>query len=193
MRRRYFTIAVYAICLIFIGSGAFNYGFTRWYPAVPFMLVALGIARRSRSRRRLTGTFVFCVAAIFVNATLEYNPLVFPVLDGGTVTVVTAGYWQRFPGGAYFSNEKPDVPGQAVPEPVPANSTFDVTNIVSRSQEFDTEIDIGTTGGHFIYYDVATAAHGYVTNRPVYSMFFTHLGDLMYYPALFFMFSAPGR
>lgn len=84
--------AVYVVALVFVASGAFNYGMTGFFWAVPPAMIALIIGWHLSGRKGLSVTLAYCGLALLINFTLERNPFVFPILNDGWVTVEKDGY-----------------------------------------------------------------------------------------------------
>lgn len=107
----------YLVCIAFIVSGALNYGSSRFVMAVPFIIAACFMAWKYSSGRMLFyATIVFSLTAIIVNLTIEKNPLVFPVIDGGQVEILVDGFYltDSDGNGAFFtaaSCSDPSLPG----------------------------------------------------------------------------------
>ena len=79
-----FSKAFFYVSLVFIVSGALNYGVTGYFLATPFALYAIRHAVRSfESRRPLFGVVIFIASGVLFNETMDRNPLVFPILVDG--------------------------------------------------------------------------------------------------------------
>lgn len=72
-----------------MASGALNYGPSSYFFAIPFAVYALTYARNYfDSHKPLMGVAAYLALLALLNATLETNPLVFPILRGGYVQEV---------------------------------------------------------------------------------------------------------
>lgn len=190
---------LYFLSLVFIVSGAFNYGFSRFLLAVPFVVVANVLAVRLTKRKLLfVVTLLFSIAAAAVNLTLERNPLVFPILKGGYVEVRKDGYYESWPKygleGVYFQ-EEPCTPeshvacdGQTIVTPIKAGTRLKVTGVRMEYPDFGKSIVLITESGMtFSTENFYLAEDALTTNSPVESRLFSKFGILMMWPALPFM------
>lgn len=78
------TLIVLSVLMSF--SGAVNSGWSAFFPALPFMGYLLFVASRA-GRPLLVSAVVFIALCISISLTRDSNPLLYPVLNGGVVTV----------------------------------------------------------------------------------------------------------
>lgn len=184
---------LYLVCLLFIISGTFNYGSTRFFFAIPFFAAACFLSLKLvPTRWLLYGTGIFMLIAIAVNLTLEKNPLVFPVLDGGSIEVHKDGYYKSFPDSGVFVEDEPCVPGNpircddAVVSVLPAGTRLPVVGVRMESAGVGlNDVVLITESGMtisktniYIYKDSLSV------DKPIESTLFSELGSLMLYPFL---------
>lgn len=112
LSKRFFYVGVfvYVISLIFIVSGALNLGFSGFWMATPFMVLAIHFSKKLIENRKLYWfTVIFSIGAIFFNITIEKNPLIFPILIDGYVEIQRDGYQVTYDDGSGgFRDHKQD-------------------------------------------------------------------------------------
>lgn len=86
MRKILITIAV-----VFSLGGAVNSGWSYFVPAIPFMLYLVVSSYRVGQGSRIA-SLVFVALCIATSLTRDYNPLIYPILWDGEVTVLEDGY-----------------------------------------------------------------------------------------------------
>lgn len=187
---------IYLISVIFITSGAVNFGFTRYYLAIPFMIVAFIISLRKKNRKLMIVTLILCLSAIVINYTLEKNPVVFPILSHGSVTILADGYITNFGGNTYYfmANETSHIRcigcGITGSQVIKKGSHYPVTGITISYPEFETQIDLITPIGIITQKSYKKNSNdGTLTvqpNKTVVSPFFEYLSLLMLYPIILF-------
>lgn len=184
---------IFFISLIFIASGAFNDGFTRFYLALRFAFIAALITLKRFKKRSL-----FCVAitltilGIYINLGLEKNVSVYPILAGGMVTVNKDGFLKVYDDGSsgYSETDQQDVSCSNCEVvkyiKITKGQTYPVTGISISHLDFSTKIDLDTPIGQFAGKDYFVE-NNIVLNKSVKNPFFTYLGNLMYFPVVIFM------
>jgi hypothetical protein len=83
------------VAVIFSLGGAVNSGWSSFYLAVPFMGYLIYQSYK-KSILILSLSVLFVIVCIVTSKTLVKNPLIFPVLRGGEVTVVRDGFQRTF-------------------------------------------------------------------------------------------------
>lgn len=188
---------LYAISIVFITSGAFNYGFSRFYCAIPFMIIASLLAARLTQRRWvLVCTILFSLVSVAINVTLEKNPLVFPILNGGYLEVHKDGYYETFPmspptDGLYVG-QKPCTPESSVAceegtiaVPIQAGTRLAITGIRVEHPDFGKDVIVITESGRtFSTNDINFEKGALTTNLPIENHIVSLLGILMIWPIL---------
>lgn len=185
---------LYLVCLLFIISGTFNYGLTRFFFAIPFFAAACFLSvKLIPNRWLLYGTAIFVLIAIAVNLTLEKNPFVFPVLDGGYIEVHKDGYYKSFPGGGIFVEDEPCIPtnqikcdNNVVVSSLPAGTRLPVVGVrVEPAGVGLKNVVLITESGMTISQDnIFIFKDSLSTNKPIESTLLNELGSLMLYPSL---------
>lgn len=181
-------IAAYVVSLLFVLSGAFNYGFSRFFMAIPFMALVLWLARKAFANRQVSlASVAFCLLSLVVNLTLERNPLVFPILNDGYVKVNQDGYLQIFSDGSSgFSQTNQGNSdcvgcGETTYKPLNKGDKYKVTGVAILHPDFSTTVDLMTEIGRFPEQDYKNNAT-VTLNKPVENEIIRSLGALMYYP-----------
>jgi hypothetical protein len=157
------------------------------------ILAAWLSVRVFRSPALVAGTLLLCLGAVAVNLTLEKNPLVFPILGNGRVTIVRDGYqrtWTRDGSGSFSPGDKKELPctgcGEARYTRLLKSEKYKVTGVVVETPEFSAPlVSLVTEAGQFPerdYRDGMNVAPDKAVERP----FLRRLGNLMYYPAALF-------
>ena len=100
MTRKNIWAGILVISYLFILSSSVNAGFSRFLMGVPFMLLAIIISIAVFGSRVAIGTGLLIFISIFTNATLEKNPLIFPILRGGQIEVLHDAVHITFSGGS---------------------------------------------------------------------------------------------
>ena len=192
--KRSFGLVAYILCLAFVFSGAFNYGFSRFWLALPFMSMAVFLSQvLFKKPFYIIITRAYCALCVGVNYTLEWNPLVFPILSDGYITITDDGYATSFSDGS------------GMVDTVPHNDLLCSTcgpvtsNHVYKGQRYKV-LGLKVNGGIDAPYSInlLTELGGFTvhpgrdelnfkfisTNKPADSRFFSNVGILMYYPII---------
>jgi hypothetical protein len=153
------------------------------------MVIAMTIAgTRLRNKKILIGTIAYCTAAILVNSTLEKNPLVFPILNGGTIEILKDGYLETFSdqSGGYVKepNQSKDF-GKISYRKLSKGEKFNVTGIEIGHADFSTNVFLKTPIGRFDYVERDTES--VAISQRMESPFVQKMGDLMNYPIFLLM------
>ena len=177
-----FATAFFYAALVFIASGALNYGVTGYFWAAPFAIYAfLYAARHFQSRWPLYGVVVFIASGVLFNETMEKNALVFPILADGYLQEV------RQPAGAR-SGASGELFGESVR----------VAGVYVGHADLGTKVElIGSDGRTYIgdssdqlfyaYTLGKRSEFGFRPSGPLENAMFAHAGDLMLYPWLPFV------
>jgi len=76
-----------AISIIMSLSGAVNSGWAYFYPVIPFMFYVLWYTKLKYGKRSFILATIFIIFCITISLTRDRNPLLYPVLNGGVITV----------------------------------------------------------------------------------------------------------
>lgn len=93
---KWFLITLSVVMCI---GGAVNDGMTYFAMAIPFMIVLLNTTFH-RDKRVFTGTLIFILACIATSLTQDKNPLLYPIIKSGEVTVLQDGYYVSYASGS---------------------------------------------------------------------------------------------
>jgi len=167
---------MFYLSFAFMVSGALNYGVTAYWWALPFADYAFRyVTRHFESRRPLLGLVAFIAVELLINATLEKNPLVFPILVDGYLQEVrpAAG------GTGSASGERVGV--TAVKVNHAGDLGFTVMLIASNGRTYyrDSHDQL-----FYPYSDGKRSEFGLRPSGPVESPVFQYAGSLMFYPGL---------
>jgi len=193
--KRKLAIYIYFLSLIFILGGACNTGFTRFWLATPFMVIAIIISIFIKKHNAFIATSIFCAIAIIFNVTLEKNPIAFPILINGSVTVLRDGNLITFSDGSggFFDegmfNEKSRVNfGKIDIKKLSKGQEFKVTGIIISHPDFSTNISLTTTAGQFSEMNYQPSNQLFTQsikpNKTIINPIIKFLGNIMYYPML---------
>lgn len=156
----YLIIATYILSIIFIISGALNLGFSGFWMSIPFMVLAVHLAKKFTDNKKILWfTVAFSAAAIIFNITIEKNPLIFPILHDGYVEVQRDGYYRLFSDGSGgFSPTKEDDVGcigcgSVTYTKINKGDIYKVTGIRLEHPDFGINISVLTEIGGFDEYD----------------------------------------
>ena len=170
-----FATWMFYLSFAFMASGALNYGVTAYWWALPFAGYAFRyVTRHFESRRPLLGLVAFIAVGLLINATLEKNPLVFPILVDGYLQEVRPGAG----GTGSASGERLDVTAVHVGH---ADLGTDVALIASNGSTYyrDSRDQL-----FYSYGDNKRSEFGLRPSGPVESPVLQHAGTLMLYPWL---------
>lgn len=92
------VFAALVVSVVMSLAGAVNSGFSYFFMAVPFMALLVVLSRRYGVKYR-NAAIVFITLCILVSVTQSHNPLLSPILSGGTATILQDGYFVLYPGG----------------------------------------------------------------------------------------------
>lgn len=88
---------LFSFCLIFTLGGAFNEGFSRFFFAIPFYIAFFIIIKKFQAKSIFKKIAIATIAfSLSWNLTLTQNPLMYPILSGGTIEVLDDGYIQTY-------------------------------------------------------------------------------------------------
>ena len=175
----------WSILCIFAASG--NYGFSRFYPAIPYITIAFVIIQTyfyTKKRIVLFGVFVLCCSLF--NYTIFSNPVVFPILNGGQITAKEGDYFNS-DGQIYSSSFLRD--GKHKEEIrdvffIEENTIFKVDKVSSVAYGvIGTRILLHSDG---LIYNT-NIGRVFSTNKPIVREFFDSFSTLPYSP-LFLLF-----
>lgn len=68
-------------------SGAVNSRWAYFYPVIPFMFYILWYIKKFKSKRTFIFAIVFIIFCVTISLTRDKNPLLYPILNGGVITV----------------------------------------------------------------------------------------------------------
>lgn len=194
MRHKYIWTIIFIISCVFIFAGAVNAGFSRYFCAIPFMVLILVISNlKFKSRALVTFSVMYIVFSIVLSRTQERNPILFPILDGGVVTVLKDGYQETFlsdGSGGFSEDNDSDIGcswcGDVVFTEISAGEQYDVTGIRIGNPEFGTSIAVVTDIGEFDEddYDPIDDDATIRLNKTVHVKWAERLSMLMVWPIL---------
>lgn len=168
---------------LFILGGGVNYGFSRFFLALPFIFLG-GVCALYLNRHIFFFMVVLSFSAIATNITLEYNPLFFPVLTG-EVEILQKGFYGKFSDGSggFFEAKTDDTSIEFTP--LKAGQKYKIQSIGFRYPDFYSKIEVITDLGPF---DQKDEAKGFIrVSKPWVEDSVATLGNLMYYPAYLMM------
>jgi len=183
-RKSVWSVVLFISCIFVLASGV-NSGFSEFYMGIPFMLLAFTLSVAVFNWFVAMGTALLIVLSVFVNITLENNPIIFPILQDGQGKVLHDSVHVTFSdgsGGLRVGN-----PGgsdeAAIIKNVKGGTSFDVTGIIFSPSGFSTTISLMTTIGNISernYRDNHVRL-----NKTVHSSWASGISYLMYWPILF--------
>lgn len=142
---------MFALCFVMILSGACNYGFSRFFFAIPFMIIGYIIVKRNKNEIK-SKFLIFCGSCILFNLTLSYNPIFFPILLGYVETINNGamgyysdpdqGYWFDYQSEKDFSQYKSILP-------ISKGTRLKVTSVSISYADFGCSVDINVNKGRF--------------------------------------------
>lgn len=178
---------IFGICVLFIISGAVNYGVSRFYFAIPFYVIAFVLSLKIFPRPKgALYVLALVFASIFINTTLEFNPLVFPILNGGYVEVVN----DRLQNSSSEDTESFSNKNRSRVECTQCGFKnkmlvegyiYRVTGVKVSHRDFSTNVTLLTEVGEFTEYEYKTN-RVVIPNKRVNSILFEKLRILMAYP-----------
>ncbi len=191
----YYPKTIFFVSLVFIISGAFNDGISRFVLAVPFMLIAGFIAFKKFKNHLVVGFVTFLsIAAIWMNLNLEKSSIVYPILDQGTVTVNKNGFLKTYSDGSGMYSET-DVEefkcagcGEVKFQKINQGDVYPVQGIKVEHPDFSNKITLVTSIGQFSEHDYLTNKN-ITLNKDVKNKMFSHVSSLMYFPLIVFYIS----
>jgi hypothetical protein len=170
---------MFYLSFAFMASGALNYGVTAYFWALPFVYYAFRyVTRHFESRRPLLGLVAFTAVGLLINATLEKNPLVFPILVDG-----------------YLQEVRPAAGGTGSASGEPLGERLGVTAVQVSHADLGTAVLLIASNGRtyyrasrdqlfYPYSDGKRSEFGLRPSGPVESPVFQYAGTLMLYPWL---------
>ena len=196
MTRKNLWAGILVISYLFILSSSVNAGFSRFLMGVPFMLLAIIISIAVFGSRVAIGTGWLIFISIFTNATLEKNPLIFPILRGGQIEVLHDAVHITFSGGSgalFEKNYTTSWDEGAVYKPVKRGSVYNVTGVNFSHPDFSSQVNIKTDLGQISErnYKKTNYRHGkqlVKTNKIVHFHLFDRISLLMAWPILFLIY-----
>lgn len=170
-------------CWIFYVSGAFNYGVTRIFFALPFILPMLIFSRNDKFGFRLS--LLIVVTGFIFNMTIYSNPWVFPILQKPEFIVKKDSYLHTFLGGdsSFYSEKSEDSVSFKSIELIKKGTKFHIDSISGRGGGTSTVLDIYFKSGKYNIMANPTYAKPYIeTEIPIENETLSRFGNLMYYP-----------
>ncbi len=190
-------VIYYLVCIPFIISGAVNAGFSRYFMAIPFIVLALWISRSKLNNALLFyGTIALIVVVVFVSHTQTRNPLLFPIISGGQIEILRDGYQITYEDGSGgFSNDS-SCDSCITKTKVSKGDVHKVLGVLMGYPDFGEKIILVTDIGQFDQYDYAPVVgdeKNIRLNKPARAAWADALGMLMAWPmAPIMVFSLPG-
>lgn len=188
-------IIIFLIGCIFVFAGAVNAGFSRYFMAIPFMLLILLISNLILKNQELFYfSIFFIVLSILINYTQKINPFLFPIVHDGYVTILKDGYqrtWEDGSGGFTESNERKTSDDSIVTyTKVNKGDRYAVKRVDIHNPEFAEEFAVVTEIGELGNYDFQGIDSHYKEplqlNKPVRSKWAAELSMLMDWPSWLF-------
>lgn len=188
-----FAKVIFGISILFIIGGAFNDGFTKFYLAIPFAIIAIFISLKVFKNYRIFRTvIILCVMAVLINLSLEINPFVYPILRNGTITINKDGYLRTFSDGSggFYEIDLDDFScsgcGEIKFKKILKGETYPVIGVHITHPDFSTKINLVTPIGQFSENNYSSD-RSISINKKEKNQLFTYIGALMAYPFAYFI------
>lgn len=194
MKHKIFLWILYLIGILFILGGAVNNGFSRFFMAIPFMILVSLISKIWLKNDKL---FYFSISLIILsiatNLTQTKNHFLYPILSDGYIEILKDGYHIEFSdgSGSFITEEEKNNEHQILPENIiytrlSKGDKFKVTGIKITHPEFGTNINLTTNIGRFSTYDYqpinAEQSLNIKINKEIQTEWSSKLGLLMLWP-----------
>lgn len=182
------------ICYLFIISGGFNTGFSKFYMATPFMLVASLISITAIGDSRVKAiTHLLILLSILFNVTLTKNPIVFPILNNGYIEILSDGYHVSYSDGSggfrAKINSKEWRENKVSIIELKKGEKYQVVGINVGHPDFSTKVNLQTEIGQFSQQDYQGSLYDsseavILPNKKVHAEWTNALSVLMLWPVL---------
>ena len=193
-------IGLYIVCIIFVSAGAVNSGFSKFFWAIPFMITSLYVSlKKIESVKLFIFSILFIIASITVNLTQEKNPILFPILSGGTVEFLEDGYIRTFDmdgSGGFVTKEEKEDPdncrgcGALSYKEVRKGEVLPILKVTINHPSMATAFSLLTEKGQIDRNDYEDSAVAYLgkkapakINKNITNKYAQYLSALMYYSA----------
>ena len=185
MKNKNVFLFLYSICFLFSLGAALNEGFTKFFWGIPFYLAFFIIGKRFQVKWTYYLQVITITAlSITCSLTLTRNPLLYPILSEGTLTVLEDGFIKKYSdqSAAFTLTDVDDIDcsgcGQTVYYPVKKDQRIKVLGIKLNYPDFSLDRNFITEYGH-----LSERSDSLIPSHKVSGPLLT-LGNLMYYPAL---------
>jgi len=191
LTQRKMWVFILFICFIFILSGGANTGFSKFFMALPFMLLAILISTKVLKKniyKKLT--FILILFSIIFNITLTKNPLAFPILDKGSIEIMSNGFHITFSdgsGGFYDEKLTANSYDNVTYKELKKGEKYKVTGIKITHPDFSTKVYLQTAIGQF-----SQSNYNITLNKEAHATWVKNLGFLMNWPILFMLYAPLG-
>lgn len=185
MKKNSFSKFAILISLIFIIASAFNDGFSRFAPAIPFYFVLSIFSNKLNLNTKLRLSFLcIVIASILLNVNLSKFSWAYPITNG-TITFKQDGFIHHYSdNSASFSTSSEKISctgcGEIKLHEVKAGQVLKVLSVATTHPDFSTRYVLVTEKGNI---SIPTDNEAFTLSAPVSSPILL-LGNLMYYPAI---------
>lgn len=174
--------STYLLCVVFSLGAAMNEGLTRWYTGIPFFILFFVLIKKfNKSKRFSLLAIVIIFSSIYCNSTLPTNSFLYPILDGGHLTVQEDGFIHQYSdnsAGFYKDEEEMKCTGcgEVKKHSVKSGERIKVEGISYNYPDFGFRRAYKTAYGNIV-----PRGHFKLSHEPHPLL---KLGELMYYPLL---------
>lgn len=185
MNKNSFSKFVILISLIFIVSSAFNDGFSRFTPAIPFYFCLYYFAQKLNLNIKLKFSFLCIIlASILLNVNLSKLSCFYPMTNG-TITFKQDGFIHHYSdNSAGFSTSSETISctgcGEIKIHEVKAGQVLKVVSVATTHPDLSTKYVLVTEKGNI---SIPSPNDAFELSAQVHSPILL-LGNLMYYPAI---------
>ena len=190
MNRLIFWV-LYIVSIIFVLSGAVNDGISKYFMAIPFMVIMLWISKFKFRKNILFYFSIFLIIfSIIINHTQTKNPILYPIIAGGTIEILKDGYCMKFIDGSsgFYSEEEKNFSctgcGPVESPILKKGEIYSVTGIEIEHPEFGTDIHLITDACYFSEYNYNAGRENIKISRNAQSVWAKNLGMLMAWPVI---------
>lgn len=189
MKKNSFSKYAILISLIFIVASAFNDGFSRFAPAIPFYIVLYLFSKKLNLNIKLRLSFIcIVIASILLNVNLSRIKWFYPITNG-TITFKQDGFIHHYSdNSAGFSTSSEKISctgcGEMKIHEVKAGQVLKVFSVATTHPDFSTRYVLVTEKGNI---SISADNDSFELSAPVSSSILL-LGNLMYYPAIPILF-----
>ena len=189
----------YALVGFFVILGAFNIGILLVASPLFILISRYGL----KSKKMFWSSICLVIVCLLINMTIEKNPLLFPVVRGGTVKILEDGYLATYSDGSggfskeNFADNQGRDPSCVGPYcgiikfyPLKKGEIYNVTGVIvtlGAGGDFRPRISLVTSIGRFAQDDYQSLSGGSEVvhiklSKPVHSLLFDKLSYLMFWP-----------